>query len=270
MTLNDLMLTAQKLLADYGSKVLKALVVFLVGWVIIRIVLRLLRRGLSRSKSIDPTMHSFLLSLSRIAMIVVLVMICMDVLTIPITPLITALGAVGLAASLAVKDSLANLLGGALLLISKPFGVGDYCEIDGLAGTIAEIGLIYTFLNTSDNKRICIPNGQVGNARIVNYSAEDGRRLDLTFSIGYDADFDRARQIILEVVQRHPLARKGPSPLVRMSAHAASAIEITCRVWVDTAHYWDLNFDLLEQVKREFDSAGIAIPYPQMDIHVQH
>lgn len=268
MNIEPLTEKAFQAISEYGPKVLTAILVFAIGWVIIQLLLKLLYRALQRSKSIDSTMYTFVLSVARIILFVVLVIICMDLLAVPVTPLITALGAVGLAVSLAVKDSLANLMGGSLLLLSKPIAAGDYCDIGGQSGTVTEIGLVYTALNTVDNKRVFIPNGQVATATIINYSAEPRRRLDLTFSIGYGENYTAARALILDAVKSHPLSLKDPEPVVRMIAHGDNALRITCRVWVENSNYWDLNFDLLEQVTQRFGEAGIKVPYPQMDVHI--
>lgn len=246
---------------------LNAAITLVVGLVLIQVLLRILARVLPHTK-LDPTMHPFLLTVSRIGLYVLLALVVLPSLGVEITPLLTALGAVGLAVSLAVKDSLANLMGGALVLLSKPFVAGDFVEIGSLSGTVAEVGLIYTFLNTTDNKRICIPNGQVSTSQVVNYSSEPLRRLDITFSIGYGDDFEKARSAILEVVGRQDTALQDPAPVVRMSQHGASSIDLICRVWVHNEDYWDLKYNLLEQVKAAFDREGISIPFPQMDVHL--
>jgi len=176
---------------------------------------------------------------------------------------------VGVAVSLALKDSLANLLGGSILLVTKPFKIGDYCEIDDEEGYISEIGFVYTVLKTGDNKKIFIPNGQVTNATVVNYNTDVKRRLEIRFNIAYDADFELAQKAVIDIVHAHPHALKDPAPIVRMGAHGASSIEILCRVWVEPDLYWELNWDLLEAVKKEFDRLNINIPYPQMDVHIK-
>ncbi len=259
----------KSLMINFFPKLLVAAAFFVAGWGLIHIFLRMIHKGLKHSKNIDPAVHSFILTISKIALQVLLLLICLDAMEIPVTPLITAFGAVGVAFSLAVKDSLANVLGGSLLLISKPFVVGDYCKINGEEGYITEIGVVYTVLNTLDNKRVFIPNGQVITATVVNHYSEENRRLELKFTIDYNADFELAKTAILNVIKSNPLALQDPPPLVRMSGHLDNAIEIICRVWVPTKKYWDLNWDLWEGVKKEFDRLGINIPYPQMDVHVK-
>lgn len=255
---------------SFIPNILFAAAVFGLGYVLIRFILHIFHKALSRSRRIDPAIYPFILTLLKMVLLVLLVLTCLDILSIPVTPLITALGAVGVAVSLALKDSLANLLGGSVLLVTKPFKIGDYCEIDEEQGYISEIGFVYTVLKTADNKKIFIPNGQVTNATVVNYNTDVKRRLDILFSIAYDADFELAQKTILDIVLAHPHALKDPKPIVRMNAHSASSIDILCRVWVDPDLYWELNWDLLESVKKEFDHLGINIPYPQMDVHIKH
>ncbi len=245
-----------------------AAIILIVGLFAMKIVLRITKTALERSKAIDNTLRPFLLSLTRIGLWMLLAVIVMESLGVPTSSLVAALGAIGLAVSLAVKDSLANLLGGVTLLITKPFVVGDYCDIDDQGGTIEEIRFIHTTMTTVDNKRIYIPNGQVVNSVVINHSSAVNRRLNLTFSIGYECDYEQARSAILQVIERNPLALTDPPPLVRMSSHGDSAINLVCRVWVSGDEFWNLHYDLMEGVKSEFDRLGISIPYPQMDVHI--
>lgn len=249
------------------SSVLSAIVLFALGWFLIGLLIKGFSKALKKSK-IDITLHTFMKSLVRISLIVLLAITIAPMLGIPSTSLVTALGAVGLALSLAVKDGLANLAGGLVLLTTKPFVVGDYIEAEGVGGTVAKIDLVHTMLRTIDNKEIFIPNGQMSNAKVVNYSAEPLRRLDLEFQIGYHDDLDAAKALVAEIVARHPLALKEPAPFLRLSKLGQSAVTLTSRVWVASGDYWELNFDLLEQVKAAFDETGIHIPYNQLDVHV--
>ena len=254
----------------FMPKLLIALIIAAAGLFLIHLFIKFLTKLLNRSKKIDPAIHPFLLTVVKIALLVLLVLVVLDTISVPVTPLITAVGAVGVAFSLAVKDSLANLLGGSLLLVSKPFSVGDFCSIDGEEGCIAEIGFVYTALTTLDNKKIYIPNGQVITATIINFNAEDKRRLELRFSIDYSADFELARKTILELVLANPKAMKDPAPIVRMNGHLDSAIEIICLVWAAPEDCKPLTWDMLEDVKREFDRLGISIPYPHLDVNLQN
>ena len=253
---------------DFAPRLLTALIILAAGILLVRWICSFSRKMLKRSK-LDPTLHNFIVSIICAVLYIVLGIIVVTVLAPSAAgSLIALFGVFGLAVSLAVKDSLANLAGGMSVLFTKPFALGDYVRINGNEGTIQEIRLNYTILKTFDNKVVHIPNGDVAKAEIVNFTYEPTRRLDLVFSIGYGDDFEKAKRIIRGALGDTPLAHRDPEPVVRMSEHGDSAIKIACRVWVDTPDYWTLNFDLLEEVKRRFDAEGISIPYNQMDVHL--
>ncbi len=256
-----------KVVYDFLPRLGIAILVFIIGYVVIRLVLRLLNKP-GKSDRISPTVRSFFNALLKVVLLVFLIITCLSIIGVPMASMITALGATGVAISLAVKDSLANLCGGFLIILTKPFKVGDYVECDGVAGTVAEINTIHTRLLTPDNKTIYIPNGQVTTAQIVNFTEQENRRLDLEFGISYENDFEKAKRIIREIVEKHPLTVKDPAPVVRLGRHDASALVIVVRVWVAKDSYWDLNYDLVEQVKVAFDENEISIPFNQLDVHV--
>ena len=219
---------------DLLPKLLTAALILLVGIILVRWAAKFARNLLKHSR-LDVTLHNFIVSILSALLYILLAIIVVTVL-VPSAAgsLITMFGVFGLAVSLAVKDSLANLAGGMSVLFTKPFALGDYVNINGNEGTVQET-----------------------------------RRLDLVFSIGYDDDFEQAKKIIREIVHDNPLAHSDPEPIVRMVEHGDSAIRIGCRVWVDTADYWTLNYDLLEEVKRRFDASGIHIPYNQLEIAIR-
>ena len=239
--------------------VVNAALVGVVGWLLIKFLLGFIAKFLKKTK-IDPLLHTVILSVTKIALLVLLAISVLDKLGIPTTSIITSLGAVGLAISLAVKDSIATLAGGVVILVLKPFNLGDYVEIDGLGGTVREITMFNTVLNTPDNKRISLPNDSVYKAKVVNYSAEPNRRLDLVFTIGYNDDYDKAKALIEKVIRDCPLALDYPAPVVRMSGHGASAIEITTRVWVKNSDYFELQFRMSRMWRRA--SIRMASPFP--------
>jgi len=170
----------------------------------------------------------------------------------------------GLAVSLAIQDSLSNLAGGISVLFTKPFSIGDYVDIGSSEGTVQDIRLNYTVIKTVDNKVVHVPNGDVAKAQITNFTSEPTRRLDLDFSIGYNDDFALAQRLISGIIAQHPQALADPEPIVRMVGHGESAVVIGCRVWCATPDYWNLKFDLLEQVKEQFDRNGISIPFNRL------
>ncbi len=269
VTLEALISTIITFLATKTAHILLALVVFVIGYFIIKRSSRLMKNTLERLK-VDASLHAFIIACVRISAIVLLAISCLDISgLVETTSLVTALGAVGLAISLAVKDSLSNLAGGMMMLFSKPFAVGDYIDTCGHEGSVSEVGVVYTTLNTIDNKRVYVPNGDIAKSLIVNYSAEKIRRLDIMFSIGYNDDFEKAKEIILSIVKRSKLSLNEPQPpFVRIGEHGSSAIGILSRTWVLSDDYWDLKFYLLEEVKKEFDLQGISIPFDQLDVHI--
>ena len=190
-------------------------------------------------------------------------------LGLEMTSILAVLASAGLAIGLALQGALGNLAGGMMILIFKPFRVGDYIDTHTDAGTVKEINIFYTVLYTVDNNRIMLPNGALTNSSITNYSMEQKRRVDLTFTTSYQADIKRVRQLLLDVAVSHPLTIVDPAePFCRLSAHGDSALSFVLRTWTLAENYWELRFDLLEQVKQAFDQNDIEIPYPQLDLHL--
>ena len=250
-----------------GPKLLGALIVVIVGLLLVKAAEKLIRKTLKKSR-IDETAHKLIIQIASIAMKVLVLLCAAATLGINVTSLVTLLGAVGLAASLAVKDCLSNLAGGFLVLFSKPFSKGDFIETNAVSGTVENITLVYTVLKTADNKKIYVPNGEISSAKIVNYSAEATRRLDLVYSIGYGDDILRAKQILADVAANSGLVLNDPAPAYLVAEHGASSVNLAVRLWVKTEDYWDLNFYMNEQVKLAFDKVGISIPFNQLDVNL--
>ena len=217
---------------------------------------------------VDMGVRTFLSSFLGIMLYAVLFVSIAMILGIPTTSFVTALASCGVAIGLALQGALGNLAGGIMILIFKPFKVGDYINTSAASGTVTNISIMYTVLKTPDNKVITIPNGTLTNSVIENYSASDERRVDLKFTASYDADVDKVKGILLSVAESHHKVLKDPAPFARLTNHGDSALEYTVRVWCKASDYWDVNFDIIETVKKEFDANGISIPYPQMDIHI--
>ena len=182
----------------------------------------------------------------------------------------TVIGSLGVGVGLAVNGTLSNFAGGIVILVMRPFGIGDYIEAQGEGGTVEEIGIFYTQIVTPDNKVVFVPNGSLSNGTMVNYSKKELRRVDFTFSISYDADFEKAKKIIREVIENTPNTLLDPMPFVRVASHGESSINISTKVWVKSEHYWGVYFDLMEAIKTNFDSANIEIPYNQLDVHIKN
>ncbi len=251
----------------YGFKILGSILIFVLGWVFSKLLVKLLRKGLSKT-SLDVSLVNFLLKTIHIVILIVVLLAALSNLGISTTGLVAAFSAAAIAVSLALKDSLGNIAGGILMLLTQPFSTGHYIETDGVSGTVLKIDLIHTTLKTPDNRQIVIPNGQLVNKTIIDYSKESTRRMDLQFGISYDNDPEKAKAIIMECVKAHKLSLQDPEPFCRVTEHSDSAVIITMRVWVKSENYWTLHFDLLEQIKCEFDKNGITIPYNQLDVHV--
>ncbi len=257
----------KKYSAVIASGILKASAILVLGNYLIKVFLKVLAQILKISK-ISQTLHPFICSSTRIFMLILLGMISLEALGIPTASLLAALASAGLAISLSIKDHLSNLIGGVVILFAHPFKVNDLVEIEGTEGVVSEIGLIYTVLKTYDNRTVLIPNNDTAKAKIVNHTAENLRRVDLTFTIGYNDDYERARQLILRCAEDTGLCLKSPPPFVRMKDHGSSSIEIICRLWTQWEDYFELSAQMKERVKKAFDENSINIPYNQMDIHI--
>lgn len=250
-----------------GLKLLSAALLLIVGLKLIKWVKKWLRKS-PRLDKIDTGVRTFLVSFAGIALYALLFITIAMVLGIPTTSFITALASCGVAIGLALQGALSNFAGGLMILLFKPFKVGDYIETPDAAGTVSDITVVYTVLCTPDNKVITIPNGTLTNSVVQNYSAVETRRVDLTFTTAYDCDIEQVKALLMGVILAHPQVLVDPAPFARLSEHSESALTYTVRVWCKTEDYWNVRFDLLEAVKKEFDQNGIAIPFPQLDVHL--
>ena len=255
-------------LTFYGMRVLLGIVILLVGWLIVKSVVKLTNRAMEGR--FDPILTKFAVKVIKALLLILVVLTAVSTVGIEVTSFVAILGAVSFAVGFALQGALSNFAGGVLLLIFQPFHAGDFIDAAGTKGVVQEIQILYTVMNTPDNKRVYIPNGTLASQSITNFSANPTRRVDLQFGIGYDDDFEEAKAIIREIVENHEGIEKEPAPVIRVGEHADSSIEIFTRVWIDTSkggNFWNTHFDLHEEVKRRFDEAGIGIPYPQMDVH---
>ncbi len=270
ITLNamqDIMAKIPRFFKDYGLKVLGAVAILVLGWLLSKILVKILKKTFAKT-NLDVSLEKFIIKTVDICIKIIVVIATISSLGVSTTGLIAAFSAAAVAISLALKDSLSNIAGGILMLLTQPFKTGDYIEADGYSGTVLQIDMIHTVLRTPDNRQVVIPNGQLVNKTIVDYSKESTRRMDLQFGIGYDNDPELAKKIILECANAHDMTLKDPEPFARVTEHADSAVIITMRVWCMSENYWTLHFDLLEKVRVEFDRNGISIPYNQLDVHV--
>ncbi|MBR2614259.1 MAG: mechanosensitive ion channel [Clostridia bacterium] len=254
-----------------GIKVVISLLVLLISFRIITVVTRKIEKKLINGKhKVDKTLSHTLLYALKIVLKILIVLCLVSYLGIDtsgITALVTSLG---VCVGLAVNGALSNLAGGVMIIITRPFRVDDYIEAQGYEGTVEDVRITSTRIRTADNKIVYIPNGSLSAGCIVNYSEKDIRRVDLNFSIGYADDFEKAKNIIQNLCDKHDLVLKDPAPFIRVSEHGASSINITTRVWTKQVDYWTVKHDLLESVKTEFDKEGIEIPFNQLDVHVKN
>lgn len=250
-------------------RLIGALIVFLIGNLIIRFVIKRLKNGKLANK-LDPMVHSFLTSVSKIGLYAILLIVIVSILGIETASIIAVLASVGAAIALGLQGSLSHLAGGVMLLIFRPFKIGDFVEVCGYSGTVSEVGIFYTELTTTDNRVCVIPNGTLIASSIVNYSVKDTRRVDMVFDVAYGTDVESAKKVILEEVGKVSAVLDTPAPFIRMTEMAGSSLKITLRVWCNSADYWGVKFDLNEAINKSFTAKGIEIPFQQIDVHVKN
>ncbi|GEK91580.1 mechanosensitive ion channel family protein [Alkalibacterium kapii] len=253
-------------IVEMGISLGLAVVTLLVGLAVIKVLVNFISKQITKSK-LDESLKPFIVSVINIGLKLVLVVSVVGILGVPTASFVAILGSFGLALGLAFQGSLSNLAGGVLLLTMRPFKVGDYIDGAGYSGTVKAIQILYTELVTPDNKMIYVPNGNLSNSGIVNYSVHETRRADFVFGVGYEADNQHVLKTLQAIVSEHPDVLLDPEPFIRLSGHGDSAVEYTVRVWTKAEDYWVVHFDIMETVKTKFDEENISIPYPQMDVH---
>ena len=251
----------------FGTKLLLAIIVWIIGAWIIRRIVNLVDLAMTKKK-VEVTLHQFLLSFINILFKAILIIIFASMIGVETASLIAMLGAAGLAVGLALQGSLANFAGGILILFFKPFKAGDVIDAQGYIGTVQEIQIFNTILRTLDNQRVIIPNGLLSNGCVKNLFIEKTRRVDMTFGISYGDDVLVAKAVLQEVMDADDRVLKEPSVDIFVSAHADSSVNFVVRPWVASENYWPVYFDTHERVKIAFDKAGITIPFPQRDVHI--
>ena len=247
--------------------IIRVVLLVLIGYIVIRMLMRVVDRLLERSKSMAD-IRVYIRSGVRIFLWFLLALMVAGSLDIDVTSIIAMLSVAGLAVSLALQNTLSNLAGGLVILVTKPFVVGDYIDAEGTAGTVAEIGLAYTKLTTPDAKRISVPNSQMSGAKITNYTNENGRRVDLIFSAAYDAPTETVKTAIREVVESIPAIRQDPKPVVWINAYGASSIDYVVRAWTTTQDYWDVYYALMEGVRESFARHDVEMTYTHLNVHL--
>jgi small conductance mechanosensitive channel len=257
----------KELVMNYGLKVVYALITLFIGLWIIKMIMNAIVRSMTK-KDVEPSLRQFLKSLLSMLLKVLLFIAVISMLGIEMTSFVAILAAAGFAIGMALSGTLQNFAGGVMIILFKPFKVGDFIEAQGYTGTVKEIQIFNTILKTPDNKTIIIPNGGLSTGSLTNFSTEPQRRVDFTFGIGYEDDIDKARNIIMGLIAKDERILKDPAPFVAVSELADSSVNFVVRVWANAADYWGIYFDMTENVKKAFDKEGISIPYPQTDVHV--
>jgi len=258
---------ATEVISAWGLRVLGAIALLVAGWLVCKMVRSFVRRALRRSQ-MDATLVPFFSNLVYYVLLACVVVAVLGLVGIQTTSLIAVLGAAGLAIGLALQGTLSSFAAGVMLLIFRPFRLGDVVEIAGDVGKVHEIGLFATHLDTPDNVRIIVPNAQVWGARIKNFAINDTRRVDMVFGVGYDDDLDRARATIVEVIAADARVLKDPETVVAVAELADSSVNFVARPWCKREDYWGLKWDLTRQIKDRLEAAGCSIPFPQRDVHL--
>ena len=250
---------------DLLLQLLLAIVIWIVGSYLIKTFKKVIIKSMEK-KGVDPSLKSFLGSLITAVLYVMLVIITISTIGVQTSSLVAVLGAAGLAIGLALQGSLSNFAGGVLIIIFRPFNVGDFIEMGSMSGTVKEIQIFQTFLDTPDNKRVVIPNGQLSNNSLINYTRTPTRRIDMKFSVGYNSDIKLVRNLIEEIINKNGFVLKDHEILVRLETLADSSMIFVVKVWALNENYWDVYYDITENIKNNFDKNGIEIPYPKMDV----
>lgn len=260
-------------LTTTGIKILVALLVLIVAFTLINRISKQIEkrsRKQEETKHVDKTVYRTLGYIAKIGLKILVVLSLVAYLGIDTGAITALIASLGVGVGLAVNGTLSNLAGGMLLLFTRPFKDGDYIAANGYEGYVEDIFICNTKIRTNDNKIVYLPNGKLSTSEIVNYTEKNTRRVDLTYSISYADDFEKAEQIVKDVAATNPKILQEPAPKARITAHSASSIDLFCPVWCKTEDYWDVLFDMNEQVKKAFDLNGISIPFNQMDVHVKN
>ncbi len=265
--IEQLLARLPEIVTTYGIKVLLALAVFVIGKWIAKSLAKLLAKGMS-AKGVDKTVASFTRNLSYYALLTMVVIAALGQLGVQTASFVAIVGAAGLAVGFALQGSLANFASGVLLILFRPFKLGDFVEAGGTAGVVSEISIFSTVLKSPDNKTIIVSNSSVMGGNITNYSKEDQRRVDITVGVSYNANLDQVRNELQSISDAESRIIRELGITIAVAELGDSSVNFAYRVWVKTDHYWPVFFELNEQVKKRFDAAGIEIPFPQMDVHI--
>ena len=266
--MNEFWENIKNMATGMGLKIVFALLILIVGIKLSNVLIKKFRKSKGYQK-IDSSVAGFIASFISIALKVIIVIIAISILGVPMSSIVALIASAGVAVGLAAQGAMANLVGGIMILVFKPFRKGEYIETESVSGTVKGITVFYTILTTPDNKTVTIPNGGLTNSIVTNCSSEKNRRVDLTFSVDYKADSEKVKSLLLNAASETEFVLKEPAPAVFMVEQGESAIKYSLRLWVENEHYWDVKFAMTEKAKKIFDENNINIPYPQMDVHIK-
>jgi len=252
---------------DFGIKAATALAIFFIGRFLINMAVAGIRKVMQK-QVVEKTLETFICNLVRMSLMVVVVIAAIGALGIETTSFIAIFGAAGLAVVLALQGSLSNFASGVLIILFKPYRVGDWVEAAGIAGSVEQVQILTTILKTGDNKQIIVPNSQIMDSIITNYSANDTRRIDLVIGVSYDDDIDKVRKTLEDLVAAEDRILDEPATTIAVSELADSSVNFIVRPWVKSVDYSGVKFDMIEAIKKRFDAEGISFPYPQTDVHL--
>lgn len=267
MNFNDVISQLTSSAVDLGLKIIVALLVYWIGKFLIDLLYKVVKKTLER-RNIDASINSFVLSLIRVVLMFVLIITIIGVLGINTSSFVALFASAGVAIGMALSGTLQNFAGGVMILLFKPYKIGDWIEGAGTSGSVKEIQIFNTILTTADNKVIIVPNGKLSNDMIVNYSAGGTRRVDWTFNISYGNDYDKAQEVLRKFINEDKRILQNPAPAVVLGELSASSVDIVVRAWVNGGDYWDVLYDMNERVYKEFAQYGLTFPFPQLDVHI--
>lgn len=244
-----------------------AAVILVTGFLITKIAGKLLVKAME-AKNVDSSIHSFIRTVTEFLIMLIFVLSALSALDFDINAFITAIGAAGITAGLGLQSSISQFASGIQIIVNRPFKSGDFIDIGTVSGSVQEIKLMYTALLTADNKRVIVPNSTITTSNIINYNAENKRRVDFVFSVSYDADIQKAKNVLLEVIRKNEMILADPEPVIAVKEHSASSVNFTCQIWCNSNDYWDVFYYMQENTKKAFDENNIHIPCGQLDIHI--
>ena len=269
MTLDEVWQVAKNWILTDGVKLLVGVIILLIVFKIINSFSGSLRKRMEKN-NVDATLTKVVHSVLRVGLKIVIFVLFLGYIGVDTAGIGGVIASIGVAIGLALQGSLSNLAGGILIILLRPFKLGDYIEGQGEGGTVENISIFYTYLVTPDNKTVMIPNGSLLNGNITNYSKKSIRRVDLEYSVSYNEDFEKAKAVIKDICLKNQMILKSPEPFIRVKTHGDSSIDIVTRVWVNSGDYWSVYFQMQEDVIKRFEEENIEVPYPQLDVHVDN